>query len=73
MMVYLTMPIRPLLFVCIPPPLYSTRPVFHILPHVVNVRFPVVIPEIVIVAQNEAKKKEKVMNDSFFLHLHSGS
>ena len=59
-MVYLTMPTRPLLFVCTPPPLFSTRPVFHILPHVVNVRFPVVIPEIAAVAAEEAKKKEKV-------------
>ena len=54
MKVYLTMPTRPLLYVCIPPPIYSTRPVFHISPHVVNVRFPIIIPEIAAIAATTA-------------------
>jgi len=54
---YLNMPMKPLLFVCIPPPLYSDdgRPrgfPFGINPQVVNGVLPSVVPDLVAVANN---------------------
>ena len=57
MMEYLNMPMKPLLLVCIPPPLYSDdgRPKgypFGINPHVVNSVLPAVVPQLVAAANN---------------------
>jgi lysophospholipase L1-like esterase len=56
---YLNMPTQPTLFVCIPPPLYTTRAAFGIQPHIVNQVLPVIVPE---VARAAAARSEKFAN-----------